>query len=96
MYVIPEACSFCARERAKVEWLVKGPGINICDRCVVDGEQAIDTHAGVVCAFCRAQPASYVTKSGICAECLVLCREIIAEARPAALPTARVVTRRPR
>ncbi|MDX2089922.1 MAG: ClpX C4-type zinc finger protein [Kofleriaceae bacterium] len=102
MNIIPDACSFCARDRAQVQWLVKGPaGVQICERCVVDGEAHGETDARRECSFCRAKPASYVstswysTRSGICPACLALCRQIIAEAAPAALPTARVVPHKP-
>ena len=30
----PASCSFCGKDRDRVEKLVAGPGIHICDACV--------------------------------------------------------------
>ena len=30
------ACSFCMRTQAEVRWLIEGPDVYICDRCVAE------------------------------------------------------------
>jgi hypothetical protein len=84
-------CGFCGKPRDEVAYLVAGPVLAICDRCVATGRDATDTDAGVVCTFCGATPACFVEGArGICPECLALAARIIAKAKPAPLPVARV------
>jgi hypothetical protein len=68
----PLACSFCGREQPKVEKLVAGPGIHICDRCVHQGRRITEGHTptdelGLVevvspnaarCGFCGKESAN--------------------------------------
>lgn len=87
-------CSFCGRNQSELRKLICGPdGIAICCDCVGPvttvvrhGTPAADTApAEEACSFCEKQPGPVATHAGtsICAECLDLCHEILAEdARP--------------
>lgn len=80
--------------------LIECPRACICDRCVDIAHDHIDTVAPVgvrphVCSFCekREARAQYINGDGvICADCVHLCVEILAEhAKNPGLPRARVV-----
>ena len=78
-------CSFCGRARQEVAKLVAGPGVYICDGCVTLARSWEPLpYPGRSCSFCgKWAPGELrvVTKgsTSICAECLDLCDEIIAE-----------------
>jgi ATP-dependent protease Clp ATPase subunit len=78
-------CSFCGRAQQQVAKLVAGPGVYICDGCVAQARTwPADPYPGRSCRFCgKWTPGTgRVTTHGsatICAECLDLCDEIIAE-----------------
>lgn len=42
-YVPPdlEACSFCGKGRDEVSHLISGPGVNICDQCVMAAQSLL-------------------------------------------------------
>ena len=79
-------CSFCGRSQAQVGKLIAGPGVVlICDGCValargwpgVEGPQPR-------CSFCELPQAPVRAPAArgplaVCAGCLDLCEEIIAE-----------------
>lgn len=85
----PESCSFCHRARADVAHCIAGPGIGICDRCVVEarqlgtGEQTpVGAKFGPRCSFCgrgqhKVGPLAETGDARICTRCLELCEEII-------------------
>ncbi|GEM_PF-6391820 len=91
-----KTCSFCGSPRSAENLLVTAESrAQICARCVVAGAHAVDTDEGVDCTFCEAKRASFISDDvGICPECIELSRQIILEASPTKLPSARVVTRR--
>ena len=80
-------CSFCEASRRQRRKLVAGPGVYICHRCVTLARSWPPVpHPGRTCSFCGSwSPAQgRVVAHGaatICAQCLDLCDEIIAEER---------------
>lgn len=80
------ACSFCDRSQAEVAKLIAGPDVRICDGCAASaaGRLALmdATHR---CSFCgkAGDQVGLADRDGaaprVCAECLLLCHEIIAE-----------------
>ena len=78
-------CSFCGRAQQEAAKLVAGPGVYICDGCVTLARSWEPLpYPGRSCSFCgKWAPGELrvVTKgrTSICAECLDLCDEIIAE-----------------
>jgi ATP-dependent protease Clp ATPase subunit len=78
-------CSFCSRTQRKVPKLIAGPGVYICSDCVAAARTwPAASPPGRSCSFCgKWAPGQLrvVTKgsTSICAECLDLCAEIIAE-----------------
>jgi ATP-dependent protease Clp ATPase subunit len=78
-------CSFCSRAQQQVAKLIAGPGVYICSGCVALARTwPAASYPGRSCSFCgKWAPGelSVVTKgrTSICAECLDLCDEIIAE-----------------
>jgi hypothetical protein len=97
----PASCSFCAVDQFKTRKLIAGPGIWICDGCVVLARRVLEAGAAQAderarlepadpdarCHFCgqgaRRTGGRLVTGCGrnICASCLDLCDEIVAEDR---------------
>lgn len=87
------ACTFCAREQKAVRKLIMGPGVGICDDCVTlaagvveHGAPATDSRASLVhgktdtCSFCgKDADTAGGAEVAVCAECLVLCREILVD-----------------
>lgn len=78
-------CSFCGRAQRQVAKLVAGPGVYICSGCVALARSwpAVPS-PGRTCSFCGQwdPDKGRVTVHGaaaICARCLDLCDEIIAE-----------------
>jgi ATP-dependent protease Clp ATPase subunit len=79
-------CSFCGRAQGQVAKLIAGPGVYICSGCVsLDRTWPPLPYPGRSCSFCGTwSPKEVVRVAGhgptaICAECLDLCDEIIAE-----------------
>ncbi len=78
-------CSFCDRAQQQVAKLIAGPGVYICDGCVALARTWPPLpYPGRSCSFCGTwSPGDgRVTRGGsvaICAACLDLCDEIIAE-----------------
>ena len=77
-------CSFCGRAQQQVRKLIAGPGVYICDGCVVLARQWPGTgEAQARCSFCsmsRATVRRPVAEGHVvCDVCLDLCDEIIAE-----------------
>lgn len=81
------ACSFCDRTQAEVAKLIAGPDVRICDGCAVSATARLaPMDATLRCSFCGKagdQVETMADRDGvaprICAECLLLCHEIIAE-----------------
>jgi len=81
------ACSFCDRDQSEVAKLIAGPDVRICEGCVAGAaDRLAPVDAAVRCSFCGKagdQVDTMADRAGaaprICAECLLLCREIIAE-----------------
>jgi ATP-dependent protease Clp ATPase subunit len=78
-------CSFCGRAQRQVAKLVAGPGVYICSGCVALARSwpAVPS-PGRTCSFCGQwdPDKGHVTAHGaaaICARCLDLCDEIIAD-----------------
>jgi ClpX C4-type zinc finger len=77
-------CSFCGRTQKEVAKLIAGPGCYICDECVVRARAADRFEPRPLCSFCGKQTRPDLAVVGldnvaVCAECLDLCDEIIAE-----------------
>jgi ATP-dependent protease Clp ATPase subunit len=78
-------CSFCDRRQRKVAKLIAGPGVYICDGCVTRVRTWDPLpHPGRSCSFCGQWSPEHGRVVGrgavaICAACLDLCDEIIAE-----------------
>jgi len=88
-------CTFCAESQGASARFVAGPGVRICHACIIRAGAAEAPFAMVprhdrrrghaaACSFCgkaRAEVDAMAEHAGqrICAECLALCREIIAE-----------------
>jgi ATP-dependent protease Clp ATPase subunit len=77
-------CSFCGRSRGQCAKLIAGPGVYICDGCVPLARTWPPlTYPGRTCSFCgKWDPRGRVAAHGsttICADCLDLCEEILAE-----------------
>lgn len=81
------ACSFCDRSQAEVAKLIAGPDTRICDGCVAAAAGRLaPVDATLRCSFCGKAGDQVETMADhdgaaprICAECLLLCHEIIAE-----------------
>ena len=87
-------CSFCGEPQSSRATFIAGPGVKICHACVARAGAAeapfamVDRHSrrrgdAAACSFCgkaRAEVDAMAEHAGqrICAECLALCREIIA------------------
>lgn len=88
-------CSFCGEPQASSATWIAGPGVKICHDCVARASAGEGPFTPVPrhhrrpgragdCSFCskaRAQVDGMAEHAGrrICAECLALCREIVAE-----------------
>jgi hypothetical protein len=93
-------CTFCDRSRSALQKLIMGPGVGICNDCVVPATTVVRertstedsrtsmavAHEGRKCSFCgkkagQALPMARVDSGAvaICAECLDLCHEVLAE-----------------
>jgi ATP-dependent protease Clp ATPase subunit len=78
-------CSFCGRSRTQCAKLIAGPGVYICDGCVALARTwPAAADPGRVCSFCggsapRQDPLAVQRTNTVCAACLDLCDEIIAE-----------------
>ena len=78
-------CSFCDRTQGQCAKLIAGPGVYICDRCVTLARTWPPApHPGRTCSFCgrwdpRKTRVTTHRSATICAECLDLCDQIIAE-----------------
>ena len=78
-------CSFCGRTQGQCAKLVAGPGVYICDGCVTLARTwPPAAYPGRACSFCgqwdpRKGRVTTRGSAGICAECLDLCDEIIAD-----------------
>ncbi len=42
------ACSFCGKDETKVEKLIAGPKVYICDKCVLIADQIMNGEAPVI------------------------------------------------
>jgi hypothetical protein len=94
-------CSFCAKDSDQVAKLIAGPGVYICNECLVlangiigkpDRKPPTKAQLSLKCSFCgkgRPQVEALVTGPGmyICNECVNLCNEIIAEEMGTPKPT---------
>ena len=80
-------CTFCGRAQGQCAKLVAGPGVYICDSCVALARTWTPaSYPGRTCSFCGSwspRRGRVVTRgsASICAECLDLSDEIIAEAQ---------------
>jgi hypothetical protein len=79
----PVLCSACRRPRASGRRLISGPSIYICESCI--GEAAagvISVRQQALCSFCE-HPDLPVVASwpalSICAKCVSLAQDILAE-----------------
>ena len=78
-------CSFCGKKQKRVDKLIAGPGVYICDGCVAQARTWPQAgYPGRTCSFCGAWSPGKgrlvaVGPTAICGECLDLCDQIIAE-----------------
>jgi hypothetical protein len=87
-------CSACGRAKADVAYMLAGPNVYICDRCIAEGARQLSPHhpplAGIRCRFCHQLRApDVVTVVGsvtVCADCVGLMETILAEAAQASRP----------
>lgn len=89
----PQSCSFCQRSRRDVAHCIAGPGVWICDRCVVEarqlvskGDRPVGPKFGQRCSFCgrgehKVGALAEAEGTRICANCLEFCEEIIRDER---------------
>lgn len=85
------ACSFCEKTHDRVDKLIAGPDVNICNECVrsfLDRAQEPAAQDKEPCSFCgkKAREVQWMAQSEsrqfrVCNECLKLCAEIVAEDR---------------
>lgn len=59
-------CSFCASPQSKVKRLVSGPGIYICDRCIVSARQVVSATPSSTAAESALVQAKPRTRCGFC------------------------------
>jgi hypothetical protein len=88
-------CGFCGGRREDGRALILGPIVAICVPCVAAAGPDAGAHALTgLCSFCRQEPGTALrgidaVAVGICAPCLDLCRDIVAEMeRPAPVTLA--------
>ena len=86
-----DTCSFCNRTLAQVDKLIRGPGVTICNLCVIDATADCDAVPALVCTFCHEpQARGHVGRdAAICEICIELCEGILREAA-AELPRAAI------
>ena len=91
-------CTFCGRDRSELRKLICGPGsVAICCDCVApattvvrngtpaaDGRTTLSPAPAGSCPFCGTHDRTVATHgaTSICAECVDLRHEILAESRP--------------
>lgn len=92
------ACAFCGRDQSELHKLICGAGgVGICSDCVApattvvrlgtpaaDGRTALSP-TEATCSFCDKEHLPVATHdgmSGICAECIDLCHEVLAGDQP--------------
>lgn len=74
-------CSFCGRPQTAVEKVIAGPGVYICNECVLTA-RPVPLPAAERCSFCGRHGSSMSTAGHgvrICDGCLELCREVLVE-----------------
>lgn len=87
----PTHCSFCESAESDVDAMIKGPGENICDKCVAECDELISAKAfkpdgTTSCSFCPKTKLVIDKKAKnsnghICEDCIDLCKEIVEEHR---------------
>jgi ATP-dependent Clp protease ATP-binding subunit ClpX len=55
-------CSFCGKSHAEVRKLIAGPGVYICDNCVILCKNVLDTEAAMLKEKTKAKPITSVPK----------------------------------
>ncbi|GIH22733.1 hypothetical protein Aph01nite_10430 [Acrocarpospora phusangensis] len=84
-------CTFCGAGKGEVNRLIAGPGVFICDACVVlaslvvstgQSQPHIDlvpTASALTCTFCGKADGRIAAGPGvrICDQCLRICREVV-------------------
>ena len=77
-------CAFCGASRDDANKMVAGPGVYVCDACIVSG--SLRAPGDETCSFCgksgSAMGGAMVAREGtatLCDGCLALCIEIVAD-----------------
>jgi len=93
-------CNGCGRLKDEVTYMIAGPHVNMCDRCVAQAARQLTVRRpltprrppvdAVRCRFCRQlrskDEATSVGSAIVCVDCLGLMEGILAEAEQASRP----------
>ena len=92
-------CNGCDRLKDEVTYMIAGPHLVMCDRCVAQAARQLTTRRpltprrppvdAVRCRFCRqlrSKEATSVGSATVCVDCLGVMEGILAEAEQASRP----------
>ena len=93
-------CNGCGRLKDEVTYMIAGPPVHMCDRCVAQAARQLTTRRpltprrapvdAVRCRFCRQlrskDEATSVGSATVCVDCLGVMEGILAEAEQASRP----------